>query len=375
MMEQSPKNNVLEAYKTLAKFVVLGARGQPPLWPFSIIETNYYYARFFVSELFRTLKGLERKGITTAEIAKLCWGPSAISHWFYFIEPAFGDASIYPFNGLTRAESATVFEKTIELLSHQRTGDVFCRDNKNLILSDSEVHDVYDGGEFFAGDKDPVIMRTIRQLSLTIWHATILLQAGHRAYSHEFHGPYMTDRGVMIVKDFFNLKPGDDIGESVWRFTSNFPYNELRIVEIYPSDTNVVIDMFNHYEINKPPIATAINILGEGYISSQQEVQKLFNQSQQLIKDGNNEISGYSKADWIKKIIQLRYLWLKPHKDILGEDWKPPEGTDQLAKDVANAERVGKDFENNIIAIAQKGLRPDELADNVAQIFTGIIFP
>jgi len=374
MMEQSPKNSILEAYKTLAKFVVLGAQGQPPLWPFSIIETNYYYARFFVSDLFQTLSSLERKGMKIDEIAKLCWGPSAISHWFYFIEPAFGDADIYPFNSLTRAESATIFEKTIELLSRQRAGDIFCRDNKNLILSDSEVNDVYGGGKFFTADKDPAIMQTIRQLSLTIWHATILLQAGHRAYSHEFHGPYMTDRGVMIVKDFFNLKPGDDIGESAWRFTSNFPYNELRIVEIYPADTNVVIDMFNHYEINKPPIAVATSIPGNGFISSQKEVNELFNQSQRLIKEGNNEISGYSKADWVKKIIQLRYLWLKPHKDILGEDWRPPEKVYQLIEDVANAERVGKEFENNIIAIAKKGLRPDELADSVAQIFTDIIF-
>ena len=82
---RSLKDDVYEGYKALANFVVFGARGQPPLWPFSVIETNWYYSRFFVRELHNTISMLEASGMAIADLARLCWGPSAISHWFYFV--------------------------------------------------------------------------------------------------------------------------------------------------------------------------------------------------------------------------------------------------------------------------------------------------
>ena len=149
-MEQKAKysEKVTEAYNTLAKFVVFGARGQPPLWPFSIIETNWYYSHFFPREIYQTITGLRKKGIGGSRIAELCWGPSAISHWFYIVEPAFGVPRLNPFKGLKKQEGIKFIEDTVDILSLQRKGDRFCRDGKNILLSDDEVKQLLDGPTF-----------------------------------------------------------------------------------------------------------------------------------------------------------------------------------------------------------------------------------
>ncbi len=32
-----------------------------------------------------------------------------------------------------------------------------------------------------------------------------------------------------------------------------------------------------------------------------------------------------SRIDWAKKFVEIHFYYLKPHKDALGLDWKPPE--------------------------------------------------
>lgn len=367
----SNKENILRAYKTLAKFVVFGARGQPPIWPFSIIETNWYYTKFFPYEIYHTIKELEEKGIDIKRISKLCWGPSAISHWFYIVEPTLGDPKLNPFEGLTKKEGREFIEKTIELLTYQRKGDNFCRDMKNIILSQNEVDKIYKEKEFLKVNNDSEIKKILHNLTTILWHYTILIQAGHRAYSQEFHGPYDIGKGKsLVVKEFFNLKPGVSANDIIWRFSSKIPYEEIKIFEIY-KNSKIEIDMFNHYKISGEMVNFCIT--GDSNTLSKKELKTLLKICTNVISEGNKTIKNFSSSDWVEKIINLRYLWLKPHKDILGKDWKPPRNIFNLTKKINEAKKVGEQFEKNIIPLVS-GLSPNEVVDKIAQLFVNKIF-
>lgn len=365
------KETTLEAYKTLAKFVIYGARGQPPLWPFSIIETNWYYTKFFPKEIYHTIKALEEKGIGIEKIAELCWGPSAITHWFYIIEPTLGDPTLNPFEGLTKEEGIEFIEKTIEILSHQRKGDIFCRDMKNILLSDDKVKQILEGKEFIeAGDK-PKITKLLRNMTLTLWHYSILIQGGHRAYSQEFHGPYPMEKNKsLLIKDFFNLMPGKDADSIVWNFSLDMPYSKIRFMEIY-DNAQIQIDIFNHPNVAGDLVKFCV--VAENSSLSGEEIKSLSKICGDALSEGNRIIDKFSKPDWVKKIIDLRYLWLKPFKDILGEDWRPPKRVYSLADKVSEAERIAREFENNIISLI-RGIPPEKAVEKVAEVLIEKIY-
>jgi len=371
-MEQKEKysEKVTEAYNTLAKFVVYGARGQPPLWPFSIIETNWYYTHFFAREIYHTITGLQKKGIADQKIAELCWGPSAISHWFYIIEPAFGVPGLNPFQGLDKHEGIEFIEKTVDILSLQRKGDKFCRDGKNLLLSASEVKQVLDGREFLETKRNLNAAKSIRQLTMTLWQYAILIQCGHRAYSQEFHGPYNLDKNQqLLIKDYFWLKPGSN-GNLIWDFSSDLPYEKLKVLEIY-ENSQIEIDLFNHYNVSGYPIK--FSVINEDADLSEKEINKLLTTSLKVMSEGNKTIEKFSKSDWVKKLIDLRYLWLKPHKDILGQDWRPPEEIYKLTKRTDEAYKAAVEFEKKIYPLVRT-LSPEELVEAVTKSLVEIIY-
>lgn len=364
-------NKVLEVYRTLAKFVVYGARGEPPLWPFSIIETNWYYTKFFPKEIYYTIKALEEKGISDKKIAELCWGPSAITHWFYIIEPTIGDSTLNPFEGLSKEEGIDFIEKIVDILSHQRKGDVFCQDMKNILLSDNEVNQLVKDKEFIETKDNSEIEKALRGLTMSLWHYTILVQAGHRAYSQEFHGHYLVEKKkLLLIKDFFNLKPGKDADSPIWNFSLKLPYDKIRVLEVY-ENAEIQIDMFNHYNVSGDLVR--FRVIAEDLNLTEEEIKTLSNICANVVSEGSRTIRDFSKSDWVKKIIELRYLWLKPHKDILGEDWSPPMNVYYLANKTDEASRVAEQFEKNLISLI-KGLSPDEIVEKVAQVFVDIIY-
>lgn len=362
---------VLEAYKTLAKFVIYGARGQPPLWPFSIVETNWYYAKFFPNEIYHTIKKLEKKGISNEKIAELCWGPSAITHWFYIIEPTLGNPALNPFEALSKKEGIEFIEKIASLLSYQRKGDIFCRDMKNILLSQDEAREVLEGKKFIEVKDNPNLIKSLRGLTMSLWHYAILIQVGHRAYSQEFHGPYPLERNKsLLIKDFFNLKPMGNMDSPVWHFSLKMPYDRIQVLEIY-ENAQVQIDMFNHYNVAGNLVKFYVSD-GDSSIPKD-KINSLANTCSQVVSEGNKTIRKFSKSDWVKQIIDLRYLWLKPHKDLLGEEWRPPQNIYKLVNKTDEAQHVATQFEKNIVSLV-RGIPPEKVIEKIAEMFVEKIY-
>jgi hypothetical protein len=198
-----------------------------------------------------------------------------------------------------------------------------------------------------------------------------LIQTGHRAYSQEYHGPYPIEEDkLLFIKDYFNLKPGENAGEPVWNFSLKIPYDKITVFEVY-KNAKIQIDMFNHYNVSGDLIEFCI--FANGSALSGKEVDDLSKICIEILSEGNRMIRNFSKSDWVEKIIKLRYLWLKPHKDILGLDWHPPKDVYYLANKTNEAARVAKQFEKNLISLI-RGLPLDQIIEKVAQVFVERIY-
>jgi len=147
-------------------------------------------------------------------------------------------------------------------------------------------------------------------------------------------------------------------------------FSEIKIFEIY-KNSQIEIDMFNHYKISGEMVNFFIT--GDGDSLSKKELKTLLKVCTAVISEGNKTIKNFSSSDWVEKIINLRYLWLKPHKDILGKDWKPPRNIFNLTKKINEAKKAGEQFEKNIIPLVS-GLSPNEVVDKIAQLFVNKIF-
>lgn len=350
MMAQYPKK-IIEAIRAVSEFIVKGAGGMPPMWPFSIIEINWYHSKFLPKEIVSAYRDLKRKSYKDEEISEVFWGPSAVTHWLYIAEHALGGKEgESPFEGLSVRESQEFLEKTVDLISLQRKEDIFCRDFKNIVLGQKEVAEILNEAKFISVSDFPRLAKNLAEVNTILWHYCILIQVAHRAYSQEFHGPYSLENGeTLFVRDYFNLKP-----TPVWNFTENFPFEDMRILEIY-KNLDIKVDVFNHYEASAP-FSThlqrfAIFTNNRRFLQRPEEIQELSGESQKLLKAGNDTVKDFGKEDWIEKIIEMRYFWLKPAKEILNKDWKPVRETYNLKKRIKEAETAVEKYTNKMKGI------------------------
>ena len=124
-MKEKVPQRVKEAYEALSTFVVEEASGQPPTYPLVPMERLWFCRKFLPKEIYTTTKQLRNRGLKNEDIAKLFWGPDAISHLLYLPESAYGIKERYPFDGLNREESQEFVDEVVGLLSLQRKEDPY----------------------------------------------------------------------------------------------------------------------------------------------------------------------------------------------------------------------------------------------------------
>lgn len=366
MESYSPK--ILEAYRALASYAVKGARGMPPAWPFSIVESMWIQSRFLAKEVYQVTKKLENIGVREREQSKMFFGPSALSQWLFWAQhgPTFGTLA-YPFHGLSIKEGLDFLERVIDLISLQRLEDPFCLNQKNILLKKQEIPKLVT--QEFIKTENSEVAQVISKINVALVHYCNLFQVAFRAYSQEFHGPYsLGDGRILFVRDYFKLKPIE-----VWDFASEFPYERIRILEIYKG-IEIKVNLTNVYWASPSPSTcltkAAISVDGKKF-TNEKDIQKLFEASLNILERGNKRISKFAKKDWINKLIEMRYLWLKPMKEKIGEDWRPPSYVYDLVDQTPpiDLSKSGEIWRNIITNLPE-----DEAIKKITQMFLDNIY-
>lgn len=308
-------NKVYNTCKTDAEHI-LEDRGLPPMWPLNIVDGMWYLSKCYVKELYLTIKKLKNKGLSIEEIAKLFKAPSRISDLFHLDQ--------FPMEGLTPEERLELINDLVNMLPYYRKEDIFCESGRNILLTHGEVEKLLTKHQFIkVADNGNQLRRIIGKINATTWLYTELITVAHHAYGHEFHGPYPLKNGkILIVREYYDLKVPE-----VWPFTKELPFEKIILFEVY-KNVEIRFDAFNHMESSAPlpqnlqRVLVAIDNLTNN-LKSVEEIEQLFATTKSLSNKAIDFTKDFTYKDWIKKLIEVHYYSLKPHKDVLSEDWRP----------------------------------------------------
>lgn len=372
MIEREYSENIIKAYRAVAEWIVRGL-GQPPQWPRSAMEWLYYQSRVLVKEYYHTIKKLE-KTKRLDEIAQLLRYPATITHWLYFPESNFGHRKEYWAHGLSREEGIDFIEKAIGIMRSLRKEETFCQDSKNIILGEDKVGEIIQSQEFIEAKDSPEILATLPVLNTTLWHYVMLIQAGQRIHSVELHGPYDLDKGeLLFVREYSGLRPVEP-----WEFTVNFPYEKVTLYEIY-RDLEINIDMFGHYWTSEHPYAKLVRIavnVNDLRNLEHSEVRQLYQASSETLEEGNSVIRNFARQDWVRKWVELSYLAMKPLKEVLGEDYRPPSGVLDIANDDEEARKAKESGFHHIRLVGRAigGLSKEKAIEEIVNMHLKTIY-
>jgi len=356
---------IVDAYTAVSRHVVAGARGRAPAWPFSILETTIFYSKFFSKELIDVMKGLEAQGYGTDEIARLFYGPSAVSHWLYLAG--------FPFEGLSREDVLHFIERTIDIVSFWRRTDPFCLEWRNAIWTNRQARESASRPGFLEPAPDGGLAKVVGRINMVAWQYCLLLQIGHRNYSHEFHGPYDLENGEsLFVREYFNLRPSE-----IWAFATHeaIPFQRMTIIEAYEG-LEIKVDMFNHMLASSsltPHLRRVMILVDDSIVSNEKRAGDLLDNWIGIIARANEFVRGYSKEDWVRKVIEMKYWLLRHQKRILGRDWGAPAEVVALAGDYASVEEMsGRAIRGQIARM--KGYSEEDAIANITQMYLDNIY-
>jgi hypothetical protein len=143
---------------------------------------------------------------------------------------------------------------------------------------------------------------------------------------HEFHGPYdIGNRKSLVVREYYDLRP-----EAVWPYTTNFPYEEMLLHEIYEGFSQKY-NFMNHTVTSDPfpqrlqKIHVSVLQQSKWRVVEIRDLDSILASILNSIVEGMREVKNYSKKDMLRKYVEMHYLILKPLTDLLSKDWTPPK--------------------------------------------------
>jgi hypothetical protein len=298
---------------------ILDDRGQPPLWPFSIVEGMRILSKCFHKELYLTLKKLKERGLKPEEIAKLFRHSSRIADTLHLVQ--------FPPSDLTPEQRIELIEDLVKYLSYYRKEDIFCEKGKNIVWTKKEIKDILGKIKLIElkdDEESNKIREIVGKINTVLWLYTELIQVAHHAYSHEFHGPYFLENGkFLIVREYYDLKPPTFI----WPFTLKLPFDKIITFEVY-KNVEIKFDCYNHSESSSalPQHLLAFLLCVENYencVTNLSSLKNVLSICKDVMNEANEFIKNFTKKDWFKKLVEMHHYSLKLHKEILGESYKP----------------------------------------------------
>ena len=84
-------------------------------------------------------------------------------------------------------------------------------------------------------------------------------------------------------------------------------------------------------------------------------------------------VKDYTKEDWARKVIEMKYWLLKTHRDILGENWRAPKEVVDLAARYKDIEETAKRAIHGQIKRI-RGYPEEQAMRNITQMYLDNIY-
>jgi hypothetical protein len=285
------------------------------IWPFHpMLPRALYWGGDFIMDLYNNLHQLTEK-YSDEEIAKLFNGSGRLSNILFNFDGL-------PMSALSKDEKIWLITKIFDLLSFYRKADIFCKDGRNTIWNKEKITQTLKNIEW-TDVKEGNFKRNIERFEAMLWSFTELIYFANHAIGHEFHGPYETKDGLLLVKEFYDLKP------EFWNFTKELIFTNIKIFEIYKKDTTITIDFFGRgvrsigsYRQNLLKIYMQIDDI---VIRNEKQIEEYIDVLEKVIGSGVKEAGNLNQKALFQKYMEAWYWAMKPLSERLNKSWKPSE--------------------------------------------------
>ncbi len=289
-------------------------QGGKDRWPFEFMEIDSYFLDIWASELWSDTKEF-LKNHDLKEFSKFIHNPSAL--WEIIIHGHEGLEKA----GLQKEELALFLSKMVETMKLLKRGEIFFEDDTNKILDDDEINKLQNS---LNKNKDISINKLITILTSYVY----VIYSHWDCYSMEVHGPYKVKDGIIIVRDFFNLRP-----QELFDITKDFPFDKIKIVTLY-KNIDIKFDIYNHIltDRNLYEELKAYSIYFDDKIDNSR-ISETIDNAKKLTLKISEKWNGMTKKEKAKMYVDEAYYGLKEFRKFLGKDWKTPQTiTERLIK-------------------------------------------
>jgi len=289
-------------------------------WPLRVEEIAAYFTDLEAEDLHKKMNLFQEKGVSLQEAAKLFHTPS-------FIREILPDLIIgSKFTKLSREDRIKLPERFFDLLEEMHSGDIFCDNGKNLILSKEEVSDLVNSTLWIKQVelKDAQKIHRLSSSLLSLMWTLYFYPWPNMGF--EIHGPYdvsdiLEKDYVLLIRDFFNPRPVD-----LWPQLDEFSVSQVKLLTLY-QDIDINIDIFDHMTHNASLASSTrgfvIYLNGDIF----DNLRELDNLNQQILSKSSvisEVVEGMTKEEKVLKFIDIRYYGLRKLRGYFGEDWHRP---------------------------------------------------
>jgi len=299
---------------------ILGAkkREEPaavPLWPIPTPQGMLYWGKEWSEKLNHTLHLIDKQKVSKYNIKKSVRFPSRIVHILWRVDAIKN-------SDLDKEEKLYTLRKLFDYLTIFRKENLFCENGENIIWDSKELRDHKKGLSFFTIE-DKIKLKLFFNFEASLFLYTELLYWANHPIGHSFHGPYKDRKGIILVREYFDLKP------KVWNLSKNLGFSQVEIFEVYKKGTEIKLDFFERgIRTTKPFKRSLISFalrVDKKSIEKQEEISKFFKSLEGVIKKGSEFVQSLNEQKLIEKHTGYWFYMLKPLCDLVNEDWHPSQ--------------------------------------------------
>lgn len=300
-------SKIMEARIKVRKYRQYGeGQGGSDRWPFNFMEIDPYFLDIWAKSFWFDAKEY-LKSHSLKEFSKFVHNPSAL--WEIIIHGHEGLEKA----GLQKEELDLFLSKMVDTMKLLKRGEIFFEDDTNKILDDGEINKLQSN---LNKNRDISINKLITILTSYVY----VIYSHWDCYSMEIHGPYKVKDGVIIVRDFFNLRP-----QELFDITKNFPFDKIKIVTLY-KNIKIKFDIYNHIltDSNLYEEMKAYSIYFNGKMNNSRILETIDN-AKKLTLEISEKWNSRTKKEKAKMYVDEAYYGLKEFRKFLGKDWVTPQ--------------------------------------------------
>ena len=301
------------------------------LWPLAPGQLMPYIDADQSIDMYQKLKQLYKDGMSESEVARLFERP-------IFIKMFLLNTGIVGMKSANVYEQRATVEDQVEFVEMLlKLAKILNQNDDRYVVSRNYRWSKEETSKFVSevswGNVDAPMSEVINMLSVNLLALNWALYWDYFPEAgHELHGSYEVSKfgqdSRMIVKDYFNLASGE-----VWEHAKDFPYNEVRLVQIY--DTNKMYLNFGNRLIGEglSKHNTHFALLVDGRpIKSIGEIQRMSTELKKLADKQTKHVNALNPMEKVRKGAEISYFARQKFYSHFSADWYPKDMVERTIK-------------------------------------------